>query len=723
MALINPLQPTFSSGEFSPSIFPRVDLEAYRKGLKTCRNFYVHPSGGVSNRPGTLHMADAKHADKLSVVRPFVFSSTQAYLIELGENYARFFTDQTVIPVNLGDLTNWDTTATYSVDDYVTYNASSYLCVDASGSTAEPPETYPAVWAEQTIYEIYTPYGEDDLLDLRLEGSADVIYITHPDYQTRTLSRYGEADWRLELYAPQDGPFKIENTTTTTMTASGLTGAITVTASAGTFYSTHAGAFWKIMHYIEGQTDSTAFSSATTGTAIKCFTTWRIITHGTWTGKIRVEKSSDAGVTWTTLRTFSSADDFNVNTSGTEDVELNTEPFLVRMNMYSYTSGTCNADLTTDAFYQTGIVEMTTYNSATSMDATVIKDVGLTTATTSWSEGSWSDRAGWPGVCKFYQDRLCFAGTSHEPMTIWMTQTGNYVSFFRNSPLLDTDGITTNLPSRQLNAINGLTALRKLIAMTSSSEWTIGTTASSGLTPLNVEQSVEGYRGSSGVDPVLIGNEIIYVQSNAKVIRNLGYEFGSDSFTGSELNILAKHLFDKWTITDMAYQQDPDSILWCLRDDGKMLGMTYMREQEVVAWFSMDTGTTAGNDDAEIESIATIPGEGYDELWMSVKRGDYRYIEVMTKRITAADCISGGKQHLSDNAHFVDNGVTYGADLSYITSITLSSPAVVIAIAHGFSNGNKVRLDHIDEYTTLNATTWTIGNVTTNTFELTTQVT
>jgi hypothetical protein len=722
MALINPIQPSFSGGEYSPSIYPRVDIEKYRTGLKTCRNFYIHPHGGASNRPGTLYMATAKHEDKTTIVRSFVFSSTQAYILEIGDHYIRFFTDQATVPMSLGDAVDWSTSASYTVNDWVTYNASIYLCVSENGSTAEPPETYPTVWSQQLVYEIWTPYAEADLYDLRLEGSADVIYVTHPDYQPRTLSRYNNADWRLELYAPNDGPFMIENLTATTITANALTANATLTSSTGIFYSTHVGSLWKLRHYIEGQTASEAFSSATTGTAIKCFTTWRLVTHGTWTGKLKIEKSADGSTDWTALRTFSSADEFNVNTSGTEDIEINPDPFYVRLNMYSYTSGTCNADLTTDAFYQDGICKVLTYNSATSVATEVIKDIGSTSATDSWSEGSWSDRRGYPAVSRFYQDRLCFAGTYSEPMTIWMTQTGNYTSFLRHSPLLDTDGITTNLPSRQLNAINGLIALKRLIAFTSSSEWTIGSQSSSALTPLNVEQSVEGYRGSYGVNPVLVGNEVMYVQSNGKVIRNLGYDLGTDSFTGAELNILAKHLFDKWNIIDMAYQQDPDSIVWCLRDDGVLLGMTYMREQEVVAWFWVDTGTVADNDVATIESIATIPGEGYDELWMSVKRGDHRFIEVMTKRIAESDCIVGGKRYLSENAHFVDCGVFYGNDPVYITAITLSSPTTVVAQAHGFSNNQTIRLDSITSWETLNGTTWTIGNATINTFDLLTQV-
>ena len=719
MALINPIQPTFSGGEFSPSIYPRVDIEKYRTGLKTCKNFYIHPHGGASNRPGTKYIASAKNDDKVTLVHPFIFSDSQAYVIEFGDQYVRFFTDQAFVPVNVPD--GWSTTNAYEIGDYCTYSSATYYAIQ--DGTNQQPDTETDYWTPQTIYEVPTPYLEADLKELRLEGSADVIYITHQDYQTRTLSRYGEADWRLELYEPQDGPFRVENTDEDIMIMStDTTGDVTLTANSNIFDTDHVGALWRIRHYVEGQIASTTFTSSDVSTSLSCFTTWRVISHGTWTGKFSVEKSSDAGVTWTKLRSFSSADDYNANTSGTEDIDTNPDPFLVRVNMYEYGTGTANIDLSTDAYYQNGILEVDTYVSSSTVNASVLSELGGTTYTSSWAEGAWSEYRGYPAVSRFYQDRLCFAGSPSEPMTIWMTTTGNYTSFKRNSPLLDTDGITTNLPSRQLNAINGLVALKRLIAFTSSSEWTIGATQGSALSPNNLEQSLEGYRGSNGVNPAVVGNEIIYIQAAGKVVRNLGYDFGSDGFMGAELNILSKHLFDKWKIVDIAYQQDPDSIVWCLRDDGVLLGMTYMREQEVVAWYWVETGTIVDNDIAIIESICTIPGDGYDELWLSVKRGDYRFIEVMSKRIVEANCVTGGKQFLIDNAFFVDCGITVGTDPIYISSIQVGSTITVNAADHGFTDGSIVRFDNIPEYPSLEGNSYTVSSATTNTFEVSTRV-
>ena len=592
MSLIRPIQPSFTSGEVSPSIYSRIDIDQYHSGLRRCRNFIVHPHGGVSNRPGTRFVAETKDSTKESIVQEFIFSASQKYVLEIGHEYIRFYTEGARIDADTP--ISWSVSTAYEEGEYVTYSSSTatstyYSIQDGTGQY--PTESSSAYWTEQTCYEIPTTYQEEDLQDLRFETSADVIYITHKDYQPATLSRLGAANWVLEDYEPDDGPFMPENLEETfSLSSSALTGSVSLASTTAIFASTHVGALFRLTHYIESQKVAAALASVTTTSSIKCFSTWRIITHGTWTGKISIQKSNDGGTTWNELRSFSSTNDFNANTYGSEDVEGNPYPFLVRVNMYSYSSGTCNVDLTTDAFYHDGVARVTAVHSVISATATVIKGFGATTATTSWAEGSWSDYQGYPRVSRFFQDRLCFASTPGEPQTLWFTQTGNYQSFFRHSTLLDTDGITVTLPSRQVNEINGLVALTTLIVLTTASEWSVGPGGSGVLTPSSVLVKIQGYRGSYGINPVVVGNEALFVQANGKVVRNIGYDFASDTFTGQELNVYSKHLFDKWTIIDACYQQDPDTIIWFLRSDGRLVGATFMKEQQVIGWHWSDTG-------------------------------------------------------------------------------------------------------------------------------------
>lgn len=843
MSLIRPIQPTFNSGEVSPAIWSRVDISRYVSALRKCYNMIVHSDGGASNRPGLLYRAEVKDSTKATILEEFVFSEDQAYILEFGDQYVRFFTKDGQIQ-NVG-----------------------------------------------VAYEVATPYLEADLSELRFESSADVIYIFHPDYQTRTLTRLGNANWVLAAYQPDDGPFMAENIDdSSSMTVSAVTGDTTLTVSsvidsdlkllmhfngidgtsafiddtgkvftangdahietdqskfggssayfdgtgdyavsetlqtasfepagdftihfwyynsssvsdgvpfcyyvngsnrwqfefnsdgtlefvlrkagvdvltlssssgtlqadgwhhialsrdgntfrlfhdgavadsdtyAGTFIGTngkvylgsldgasamwtgyldelvytsdllytadfsgslptietalttssgdftfspdHIGGLFKVRHFVEGQAVTDSIGSVRATSSIKCFTTWRLITHGTWTATISVEMSTDGGSTWTKVRQFSSADDNNVNTSGTEDIELYTNPFLVRVNMTAYTSGTCEVDLTTDAFYQDGICRVTSYISPTSVNVTMITDAHSTDETTLWSEGSWSDYRGYPSYGKFFQDRLVTACSNHEPTTFWTTVTGEYTSYYRHSSLLDTDAITDKMPGRRINKINGIIALKSLIFLTEGAEISLNL-AEGVFTPTSYNKAVEAYRGSSGVEPVVIGNEALFVQKNNKTMRSVGYDFASDSFTGTDMNILARHLVKNKTITKMVYQQDPDSIIWAIRSDGVLLGCTYMREQEVIAWHKHETNGT-------VESIAVIPAGTFDQVWIIVNRDGGRYVESFVERLSST---------VREDQIFLDSSISYsGSPASVFTGLDHLEGEVVSILADG----------------------------------------
>lgn len=532
-----------------------------------------------------------------------------------------------------------------------------------------------SAYSPGTVYEISTPYAEADLSELNYTQSADILYLTHPNYAPRQLERSGNTDWDLNLYDYTNGPFQIANTNNAlTLAISNVaigTGR-TLTAVGFTFNSLHVGSLWKLRHYIEGQAVTAALASVTTTSSINCGGTWRLITHGTWTATIRIEKSTDGGSTWTMLREFSSADDFNANTFGTEDMSDGAEPFKVRINMTARTSGTCNVNLTSDPYFQDGICKITAVAvGGATATADVKRTFGATTATADWNEGSWSDYRGWPAVVEFHpEDRLMFANCTNEPQTYWMTQTANYINFWRNDPLVDSDAISSPLPSRKVNGVNGLVPLSEMIALTLSSEVSIRS-SSGPLTPTSAFNKIHGWEGSYGIKPVVIGNRAVYVQSTGSVVRDLGFDLYEDSFKGSDLTIFSNHLFSGYTITEIAYQQNPDRIVWCVRSDGKLLAMTYMREQEVVAWGWHDT-----NDGTDLfESACVIRGSGYDEVWVSVNRGGTRYIERMAQRMASS---------APEDQFFVDCGTTYDSTPTVsVTGLTHLASKAVSVLADG----------------------------------------
>lgn len=719
--VIHVIKPSFSGGEFAPSLWARVDIQKYATGARKLLNFFVHPHGGISNRPGTHMVAAAKNnGEKIRVV-DFQFASDENYVLEFGNGYVRFYTNDASLLKT--DGTAWATTTTYTVGDIVNTNAIIYRClinntsgtfatdlaankweIDVnkwvtstvyllgdfvySGSTityclqdhtsstltfAQDRAASTGRWIDQTIYEVPTPYSEADLPYLRFAQSADVLFIVHPDYAPRELARYHDTVWELTSYDFQNGPFMLPNDDTTkTMQVLSTSGNTTLVSSAAFFFPGHAGGQIELVHNIEGQSMSQSMTASTISASISCGGTWRLITHGSWVGKFRVEKQTQYATgstsTWTCIRQFASGSttsvaDFNVDTYGSEDMSNGALPFLVRINYTLVSSGTLNVDLTTDPYQIKGVAEMNTYISTTQMSVTMQRITGSTITTSNWTEGAWSDYRGWPQTIVFAQDRLVFADNYNNPQTIWMSQTGNYYDFYINDPLVDSDGISINLPSQKLNEINGLTSLLKLLVFSTGAEWTVGGEATnSALTPTTINTRMSSMTGSSGVQPLVIVNRAIYVQARGCVIRDLGYDIFSDTFTGSNLSILANHLFFNHDIIEMAFQQDPDCLVWTVRDDGKLLSMTYMREQEVLAWTQHDT---YGGDD-KFESVCCIPATGYNQVWFSVNRDGQRYVERMDQRLYSA---------LRKDQFFVDCGLTYDSStiLDIYTKLLLHS--------------------------------------------------
>ncbi len=663
---IKPAQVTFAGGEGSPFVYARIDLAKFQTLLKTCQNFFIHPHGGASNRGGFRKVRKARYADKLSVARDFIFADDESYTLEFGDLYVRFYTDDEpvletaqvitgatqadpcVITIAGHGYSNDDDVEISAVGGMTELNGYRFTVANVTANTFElsglDSTAYTAFTTGgnvQRVYTVTTPYLEADLRALKLNSSADVIYITHKGYKTQTLTRYAETTWTLADYDHTGGPFMGENIDDAhEMEVDALTGAgINMTSTDDFFTSDHIGALMKLKHYKEGDSQTESFSSVTNGTGIGCFSTWRVISHGTWSGKFQIEKSIDGGTVWTMLRAFSSKDDYNANTYGTEE---DSEPFLVRAVCTAYTSGTIELDVSTDPFYQNGIGLITAITTAKIAVVTAQSDFGSTDKTNAWSEGSWSDERGYPSDSVFLQDRLTFNSSPHEPMTIHTTETSVYTSFKRSIDLLDTDGISINLRSRQLNAINGLVALQSLLVFTNSSEWIVKGKDDL-YTPTTTSRTPQGYRGSSGLDPLVVGDTIIYMQSNSQVLRSFSYSFEKDGYVGVDLRIMAEHLFANHTIVDFCYQQDNDSIVWMVRDDGLLLSMTIMLEQEVIAFAHHET-------DGEVESVCSIPADGFDELWITVNRNSGRYVERMAERVQSDDVM--------DNV-FLDSFVEY----------------------------------------------------------------
>ena len=294
-----------------------------------------------------------------------------------------------------------------------------------------------------------------------------------------------------------------------------------------------------------------------------------------------------------------------------------------------------------------------------------------------------------PGAVVYYQQRLIFAGSNLQPQTVWTSKTGLFKNFGYSVPNKDDDAITFTLSSNKVNRVRHLLGLRKLLALTTGAEFTISG-GETGLSAKTVQAVPEGYDGSSIVPPVVVGNSAVYVQARGNRVSSFGYSLNADGFAADDLTLFSAHLFKGKELTNVAYQKVPDSIVWYVRDDGVLLGLTYVPEQQLVGWHWHDT-------DGFVESIACIPEGQEDVLYMVVRRNingvQKRYIERMESRqITSIE-----------DAFFVDCGLTYdGRNTDAAKTFTLSGgttwqfPEVVTmtAVGHTPFTAGSVGVDY-----------------------------
>ena len=274
----------------------------------------------------------------------------------------------------------------------------------------------------------------------------------------------------------------------------------------------------------------------------------------------------------------------------------------------------------------------------------VAKQISSLGQTTYWAFGAFSPDQGYPSTVTYYPDRLMFGGTPSQPVTLWGSKASNYHDFGVSNPQNAGDSITVSLNARQLNSINDLIPMSDLIVGTSSTVWRLwpGSTGTA-LSPLAIAATPQNFYGDDGVAAALYGDSAIFVQRGGRKIRDLLYQFQFDKFVGTELTLMARHLIPPGVdILRLAYAPEPFGQLFALRSDGIILALTYIREQNVVAWSWYDTA-------GAFEDIAVVPESGTFSLYCLATRANGRFMERF-----------GSREFSSINdAYFVDCGLTY----------------------------------------------------------------
>ena len=348
-----------------------------------------------------------------------------------------------------------------------------------------------------------------------------------------------------------------------------------------------------------------------------------------------------------------------------------------------------NAFVSTDVnrlvSFSNGYARITAFNSATNVTADVEDDFDNTTATTDWKLGAFSDTTGHPSCVSFFEQRLVFAGTISEPQTLYFSKAGDYENMTAGTNA--DDAMVYTIASNQVNAIRYMKAVRTLVVGTTGGEFTVsadGTDAA--VTPTNVTIKRQSSFGAANVDAIPAGNAILFLQKAKRKIRELQYNFDSDGYQAADLTIL-NDTVTKSGINEMVFQQEPDSIIWCVRDDGVLAGLTYQRSENVVAWHRHIFGGSFGSGNAVCETAATISGTlTEDELWVIVKRT----IDGATKRYV--ECFSDFDFDETDatDFKFLDSHLSYsGASTTTLSGLSHLEGQTVSILADGSVHANK----------------------------------
>lgn len=664
-------QPSFTGGEIAPALQSRIDLEKYQVALRTLRNMYATAHGGAVNRPGSLYIDEVDSSVKRHRLIPFIFSSTQAYALVFG--------DETL--------------------SFISYSGGTWGYVQAGGGGD---------------YSIVSPYDELELADLCYVQSANVMYLTHPDYPPYKLTRVDDDDWTLEELDFGDGPYRpVESSDLELIIVPSYpTGTnVTITSSGSLFAAKHVGSPFRLGYanpddpydiqwyygVIDQYTSSTIARMDIIGDVQLGYQ--MVINHEFEFGTYG----------WADASTSPGAIDFEISNKSlhltmgaTGLAEARQQLALKEGTQYLFAiniaaiEGSVRAkigttagatDIATSTYTTTGIKYITftatqeeihiavDNTGSVNGDDEYISYISVTAndrTTSHFRIGGWNSTDGFPRTVGIYEQRLIFGGTAYFPLTSWLSKTGDFENFSFSSPLTDDDSFAYRFDSGEVFDFQWILSTRKMIVGTSSQEWVVNGIDGS-LTPTSIYANTDTRNGCApGIPPIVANSTILYVQYGGKIVKAMGYSLENDGYTSSEVSILASHLFEDTTITEWSYSKQPDGIAWCVLGDGTMAGLTFLREHEIQGWHRHDT-------QGEYESVCTIPVDGVEHTLTIVKRNvdgsDVRYIEVFPSRITDEDTY---------DYCFLDCALKYdGAATTTITGLDHLEDEEVVALADG----------------------------------------
>ena len=802
------IQPSFARGELGPDLYGRVDVSAYAVALRVAFNVIIHAYGGASNRPGLRYLgpvAQVSHQGDPPALIEFQFNTTDTYILEFGHRYMRVIRNDAhvlvapriITAINPPGNPTIEVTVpghNFGVDDDVYVEGvqgmeeinNQWFTVGAVVGDVlflvdqlDKGSRLTAEWSAYTgggsiseVYQVVTPFEGDETLEIKHVQSANVMTLTHPNHPPQRLSRTDHDAWTLEeiTFQPgQDHPVNLG-------TSSGLATRYQVTA-------------------INAESDEESLPALVASQAI---------TAATQTNPVQLTVTS---------HNYASGDEIEVN-----DVvgmfELNGRRFGINV-LDPDTFELIGEDGTGHAAYISGGTASATWIDAGSgtdavltWDATpgagkysVYRDkngifgwIGDTqsltftddnidpdlTLTPPRARNPFSGPGKFPAVCSYYEQRKLFGRTDERQDTTWYSVVGNEDNFSQASPRQPDDAITATLNAREVNAIQNFVPLNDLLILTSGAEWRVNAGTEAAFTAETLRQKPQSEWGSAYIDPVVVGDKVLFWTANRTYLRSIGYEITVDGYRGADMTVFSPHIFEFSPALDAAFTRWPDPIISVVKEDGTAAALTFEPEQEVVAWARWETRGSFLRVAATRPFADSIDQAAYFVTQRHVRGKQARYIERIASRRfkDVRDCffVDAGLSldvpisvsHVSNTDHVrvtaPGHGLSDGQEVDMsdirwvptrdeffneiqadqvnnrrflvadsdanafdliridgrrdITNITQANPAVVTSVDHGFTEGQIIGIFDVLGMIELNGKTYVAGNVTDDTYEL-----
>lgn len=669
MAAGNPQTTNLTAGELSPLLDGRQDLDFYANGCRRLENMIVLPHGPARRRGGSIFKAEVKNSAAFTSSLDFEFSIEQAYKIEAGERYFRFFRNQARGEVTETDAAIVNGTFDADIAGWTDVSAGTGAIGHDAGSgrlSLNTPSAGNEAAAEQQV--AHSKIGQLHVLQIAVFGAVTdsiTLKLGTTSGGTELLERVLEVGTHAIAFVPTATPFflRVENPFAKALQIddvaligsgaaapaplelaapylSAEVAAIQTTQSADVLYLVHPDHFTR---KLERRSDAD----------------WSLVLFPFKDGPWGLE-NTDASITLTP----SAASGLGISITASK-------------NLFAATDVGRNVRIKNGGGW--GWAVITSFANPTVVTADVRKAFALG-AESAWRLGLYSDTTGHPRAVTFHDQRLVFGGHRALPIAYEASKIGAFETF--TPGIADDDPISGLLAANKVNAILWLASDDVLLCGTQARVWRVGSKINEEtITPTKAPNKSQAPTAAAPLPPVEAGDAWLFVGRHGRKLRELRFAFENEKYNARDVTQRAEHV-TLGGITDLAWQQEPWGIVWAVTGLGALLGFTYLREENVLAWHRHPLG---GGGLAE--AVTVIPGQGQDEVWLTVRRSiggqTRRFVELLDEDFTDDKAV--------EDAFFVDSGLKYdGPAVTVLAGLDHLEGEPVQVLADGAAHPDKV---------------------------------